>query len=161
MRSKIVFGAVGLILAGSALTACGSGDSNSESSGGGDYCSELKSDKAFFGTLDGSDPDLSKLDEVFSRMHTLADEAPAEVADDWKTLDDAFTTIENALKEAGLKPSDLGNLQNGQVPPGVDTSKLQALIPKLQSLSSGEVTEAASRIAANAKAECGVDLTGS
>ena len=94
-------------------------------------------------------------------MHTLADKAPAAVAADWKTLDDAFTTIENALKEAGLKPSDLGGLQNGQVPPGVDTSKLQALLPKLQSLSSGEVTQAASRIAANAKSECGVDLTGS
>ena len=32
-------------------------------------------------------------------MHTLADKAPAAVADDWKTLDDAFTTIENALKD--------------------------------------------------------------
>ena len=160
MRSKIVLGAVGLMLAGTALTACGSGDSTSSDSSG-DYCSELKSDKAFFATLDGSDPDLSNLDEVFTRMHTLADKAPAAVAADWKTLDDAFTTIENALKEAGLKPSDLGGLQNGQVPPGVDASKLQALIPKLQSLSSGEVTEAASRIAANAKSECGVDLTGS
>jgi hypothetical protein len=159
MRRNIVFGAVGLMLAGTALTACGSDDSSSASSG--DYCSELKSDKAFFGTLEGSDPDMSKLDEVFSRMHTLADEAPAEVAADWKTLDDAFTTIENALKEAGLKPSDLGALQNGQIPQGVDTSKLQALLPKLQSLSSGEVTEAASRIATNAKAKCGVDLTGS
>jgi hypothetical protein len=93
MRSKIVFAAVGLMLAGTALTACGSSDSGSSDSSG-DYCSELKSDKAFFGTLDGSDPDLSKLDEVFTRMHTLADEAPAEVAADWKTLDGAFTTIE-------------------------------------------------------------------
>ena len=160
MRSKIVFAAVGLVLAGTALTACGSGDSGSSDSSG-DYCSELKSDKAFFATLDGSDPDLSNLDEVFTRMHTLADKAPAAVADDWKTLDDAFTTIENALKEAGLKPSDLGGLQNGQIPQGVDASKLQALIPKLQSLSSGEVTQAASRIASNAKSECGVDLTGS
>ena len=72
MRSKIVLGAVGLMLAGTTLTACGSGDSTSSDSSG-DYCSELKSDKAFFATLDGSDPDLSNLDEVFTRMHTLAD----------------------------------------------------------------------------------------
>jgi hypothetical protein len=160
MRNNIVFAAVGLMLAGTALTACGSGDGGS-SDASGDYCSELKADQTFFGALDGSDPDLSKIDELFTRMHTLADDAPDEVAADWRTLDGAFTTIEEALKEAGLKPGDLGDIQNGQVPAGIDASKLQALLPKLQSLSSGEVSQAASRIASNAKAKCGVDLTGS
>src|SRR5262245_43973552 len=157
MRIKAAIGAATLTLAASVLAGCGSNGSDASSSG--DYCSELKADKTYFASLSGSDADLSKLDELFQRMHTLADDAPDEVADDWKTLDDALTTIENALKEAGLKPSDLASLQNGQPPSGVDLSKLQALSGKLQALSSSDVSEAANRIAQNAKDNCDVDLT--
>lgn len=158
MRTNTLVGAAALIFAGSVLTACGGGGGSSAS---GDYCSQLKSDKAFFAGFEGSGSDLSNLDEAFTRMHTLADNAPDEVADDWKTLDGALTTIENALKEAGLKPSDLGGLQSGQVPEGVDAAKLQALLPKLEALSSSNVGEAAQRIADNAKDTCDVDLNGS
>jgi hypothetical protein len=159
MRIKAVIGPVVLTLAASVLAACGSGDSGGDASG--DYCQELKTDKAYFADLSGTDPDLSQLDQVFQRMHTLAADAPDDVSSDWKTLDDAITTIETALKEAGLKPSDLAAMQNGQVPPGVDPSKLAALAPKLQALSSTDVSDAATRISDNAKKTCGVDLTSS
>jgi hypothetical protein len=159
MRINVVIGSVALTLAAGMLAACGSSDSGSSSSG--DYCSELKADKAFFAGFSGSNPDLSKLDEAFQRMHSLADDAPDAVASDWKTLDNAITTLENALKEAGIKPSDLAAMQNGQMPSGVDVSKLQALAPKLQALSSSEVSDAASNISKNAKDECGVDLSSS
>jgi len=159
MRTNAAIGAFALCLATTVLAACGSDDGGGSASG--DYCSELKADKAYFSDLSGSNPDLSRLDEVFQRMHTLADDAPDDVAADWKTLDGALTTIETALKEAGLKPSDLAAIQNGQLPPGVDASKLQALAPKLEALSSSDVDGAASRIASNAKDKCGVDLTAS
>jgi hypothetical protein len=159
MRINVVIGSMALTLAAGMLAACGSSDSGSSSSG--DYCSELKADKAFFAGFSGSNPDLSKLDEAFQRMHSLADDAPDAVASDWKTLDNAITTLENALKEAGIKPSDLAAMQNGQMPSGVDVSKLQALAPKLQALSSSEVSDAASNISKNAKDECGVDLSSS
>jgi hypothetical protein len=94
-------------------------------------------------------------------MHTLADDAPDNISSDWKTVDDAISTIETALKDAGLKPSDLAAMQKGQMPQGVDLSKLQALAPKLQSLSSGDVTTAANNIAADAKKTCGLDLASS
>ena len=67
----------------------------------------------------------------------------------------------DALKDAGLKPSDLAAMQNGQMPQGVDMQKLQALAPKLESLSSSGVSEAADKIAADAKKSCGIDLTAS
>jgi hypothetical protein len=158
MRITPAVGAIGLSLAATVLVGCGSDNSGSAS---GDYCGELKSDKAFFASLGGSDPDLSRLDEVFQRMHTLADNAPGDVASDWKTLDAAVTTIEKALAEAGLKPSDLAAMQNGQMPAGADLQKLQALAPKLQSLNSSDVSEAAARIASNAKDTCGIDLQSS
>jgi hypothetical protein len=159
MRTTRVIGALALSMAATVLVACGSNGGGSSSAG--DYCSELKADKAYFATLNGSNPDLSRLDEVFQRMHTLADDAPDDVAADWKTLDGAVTTIENALKEAGIKPSDLAAIQKGQMPPGVDMAKLQALAPKLQALNSSDVSAAADRIASNAKDKCGVDLKSS
>jgi hypothetical protein len=154
MRIKTLVGAAVLAATCSVLTACGGGGSSAS----GDYCSELKDDQAFFADFQGNNSDLGNLDEAFSRMHTLADDAPDDVADDWKTLDDALTTIEDALKEAGLKPSDLGKLGSGQVPPNVDPAKLQELLPKLQALSSTDVSKAAERIASNAKDKCDVDL---
>jgi hypothetical protein len=159
MRINVIIGSVALGLTTTVLVACGSSDSGSSSSGS--YCDELKSDKTYFEALSGSNSDVSKLDTVFSKVHTLADKAPDSVAADWKTLDDAISTIENALKDAGLKPSDLAAMQNGQVPPGVDVTKLQALLPKLQALSDTNVSDAADKIAADAKKNCGIDMTSS
>jgi hypothetical protein len=92
-------------------------------------------------------------------MHTLADDAPDEVASDWKTLDEAVTTIENALQDAGLEPSDLAAIQNGQVPNDLDPSKLAEIAPKLQALDGQEVSDAADNIAQNAQDTCGIDLS--
>ncbi len=94
-------------------------------------------------------------------MHSLADNAPDNISDDWKTLDDAITTIETALSDAGIKASDLAAMQKGQIPQGADLSKLQELAPKLQSLNSSEVSDAAKNIADDAKKNCDVDLTAS
>jgi hypothetical protein len=157
MRVNVVIGSMTLGLTATLLTACGGGGGSSSSSGS--YCDELKSDKTYFESLSGSNADVSKLDTVFAKVHTLADKAPDNVSADWKTLDNAITTLENALKAAGIKPSDLAAMQNGQVPKGVDLQKLQALAPKLQALSSSDVSAAADKIAADAKKSCGVDLT--
>lgn len=159
MRMNVVIGSVVLTLATGLLAGCGGGGSDAKASGG--YCDELKTDASYFDALSGNSADTSKLGEVFQRVHTLAGDAPANVAADWKTLDAAISTIESALKGAGLTPDDLAGLQTGKVPQGVDLSKLQALAPKLQELSSSGVSSAADRIAADAKKSCGVDLTAS
>lgn len=159
MRMNVVIGSVALALTATVLTACGSGGSGSASSGS--YCDELKADKTYFEDLSGSNADVSQLDTVFQKVHTLASDAPDNVSAEWKTLDSAITTIETALKDAGLKASDLAAMQNGQVPQGVDITKLQALAPKLEALSSSGVSDAADKIAADAKKTCGVDLTAS
>lgn len=159
MRVNVVIGAVVLTLTGGLLAGCGGGGGDSSASGG--YCTDLKADKTYFAALSGSNADVSKLNDVFREAHKLAGEAPDSVAADWKILDGAISTIESALKAAGLKISDLTALQNGHVPQGVDVSKLQALAPELQKLSSSDVTTAADHISADAKKSCGVDLTAS
>jgi hypothetical protein len=159
MRLHLVVASAALALTAPLLAACGSNESSSSSSGS--YCDELKADKSYFEGISGSsNSDLSSLDQVFQRMHTLAADAPDSVSADWKTLDGAITTMQNALKDAGLKPSDLASLQSGKVPPGVDPSKLASLAPKLQELSSSDVSTAAKNIAADAKKNCNVDLSG-
>ena len=157
MRINAVIGSMTLALTATVLAACGSSNSGSSASGGS-YCDELKADKAYFESLSGSNGDVSNLDTVFSKVHTLAADAPANVADDWKTLDGAVTTIESALKDAGIKPSDLAKMQKGQIPPGADLSKLKDLAPKLQSLNTSDVSDAAKNISDDAKKSCNVDL---
>ena len=159
MRMNVVIGSLALGLTTTVLAACGSGGGSSSSSGG--YCDELKADKTYFESLSGSNSNVGQLDTVFQKVHTLAGKAPDNVSAEWKTLDAAITTIETALKDAGLKASDLAAMQKGQVPPGVDVAKLQALAPKLEALSSSGVSDAADKIAADAKKSCGVDLTSS
>jgi hypothetical protein len=160
MRMNVVIGSVALTLTATVLTACGSGGGSGSGSAGG-YCDELKADKTYFESLSGSNVDVSQLDTVFQKVHTLSGDAPDNVSAEWKTLDSAITTIETALSDAGLKASDLAAMQKGQMPPGVDISKLQALAPKLEALSSSGVSDAADKIAADAKKSCGVDLTAS
>lgn len=160
MRFNAVVGALTLSLAATVLAGCGSSNSSGGASSSGDYCSELKADKAYFQGLTGDGSDAGKLDEVFQRIHQVAGDAPDNVSADWKTLDGAITTLENALKQAGIKPSDLASMQSGKLPPNVDPAKLQALLPKLQQLDSQDVSDAADRIAADAKKTCKVDLNG-
>jgi hypothetical protein len=161
MRMNAVIGSVALALTATILTACGGGGGGGGSSNAsGTYCAELKVDKSYFEALSGSStPDISKLGVVFQRIDTLAADAPANVAPDWKTLDTAITSIETALKSAGLTFGDLAAMQNGSPPAGVDLAKLQALAPKLEALSNSDVSTAADAISADAKKSCGVDLT--
>ena len=94
MNTRILSTLSVLTLSAGLLTACGGNSSDA-------YCSELKSDKAYFDSI-GSGTDASKIDEAFDKFHSLAKKAPDEVADDWKVLDDAITTVQKALKDAGV-----------------------------------------------------------
>jgi hypothetical protein len=142
-----------LTLSAGLLTSCGGSDSDA-------YCSELKSDKAYFDSI-GSGNDPSKIDKAFEKFHSLADKAPDAVADDWKVLDDAITTVQKALKDAGVTFADLAKAESGQAPKGVDPKKLAAIVPKLQALSGPKFDKASKAIKKHAKDTCDVTLGGS
>ena len=142
-----------LTLSAGLLTACGGGSSSDA------YCKELKSDKTYFDSL-GSGTDPAKIDQAFAKFHSLATKAPDEVADDWKVLDDAITTVQKALKDAGVSFADLAKAQSGQLPKGVDPQKLAAILPKLQALSNAKFDKATKAIEKHAKDTCDVNLGG-
>jgi cytochrome c556 len=145
------------VLLASTLAACGGGDGGGEDSA---YCKDLKKASKTFGDLNSGD-DLGALDEAFKTFHKLADEAPSDIDEDWKKLDGAITTVEKALKDAGLTFADLAKIQQGQTPEGVDTSKLQGLASEMSKLSSENFTKASKAIETHAKKTCKVDLNAS
>lgn len=147
MRTSLTLAALALSLG--SLTACGGDD---------EYCKELKADKAYFESFSSSSPDFDKLDDALNRFHSLADNAPDEVADDWKVIDEAFTKVEKAMDDAGVKFSDLPKMQQGKVPEGVDASKLAQLGPKLQELTGDKFSKAGDAIQKHAKESCDISL---
>jgi hypothetical protein len=148
--SAVAAAALGLSL----LTACG-GDSG-DKAGGGDYCTDLKSAKKKVDALKGGD--LKDIQKTVDTMHKLADEAPGEIKDDWKTLVDGVDKLVAALKKAGLDDADMATLQSGQIPDGVDMSALQELMTEIQSLNTDAFQKAGDNINKHAKDKCGVDL---
>ena len=148
--SAVAAAALGLCL----LTACG--DDDGGSAGGGDYCKDLKQTKKEVDALKGGD--FSDLEKTTDAMHRLADEAPDEIKDDWKTLVDGVDKLVAALKDAGLDDDDIATLQSGQMPDGVDMTALQGLMDEISKLSTPEFEKASEAINKHAKDECGVDL---
>jgi hypothetical protein len=150
-----------IVLSAGLLAGCGSGGSDSSGSSS-DYCKGLKAAKADFTSFDSSTPDFDKLGDAIDTFHELAGDAPSEVADDWKTLDGALTTMEQGLEDLGLKLEDLGAIVKGEVPEGMTADELAAIVPKLQekfsALGGDKLTKATDAIEKHAKSECNVDL---
>lgn len=154
---KIATTIAGVVLLGVSLTACGGSSDNSAKGGSdGDYCKKLASAKTTFAKVSQSDFDA--LDDAIQTFHDLADSAPSAVKTEWKTLDSAFSEVEAAFKSAGIKMSDLANIQKGDIPKGADVSKLASLGDSFSAITSEKVTKAQATIEKHAKDTCDVDL---
>jgi len=147
---KISAAIAGALLLGSTLAGCGGA---SEA-----YCDDMKKADTDFSALDGGD--FTKLEKAFQTFHTLAGEAPLEVKPDWVILESAIDAMEKGFKDAGIKFSDLAELQNGKVPEGVDVAKLSELSTTMSKFSDAKFKTASDNIAKHAKEECKVDIEG-
>ena len=154
-----------LVLSAALVAGCGSGsgDAAGSSAGSGDYCKSLEAAKAEFAALGSGTTDFTLLGDAIDTFHDLADSAPSEVSAEWKTVEAAFTALEDGLEAAGLTFEDLGAITSGDLPEGMTADELTALGPKLQetfsSLNENDVDEAGEKIEKHAKSECGIDLT--
>jgi hypothetical protein len=150
---RILSAAAAVALGLGVLTACGGGDDGAAASG---YCDDLKATKTNLDAI--QEGDLSSLEKAADQIHTLRDEAPDQVSADWKVLSDGFDKILAAFQDAGLDADDIANLQDGQMPDGVDMTALQNAMTEIQDLSSEDFTKAGDEISKHAKDECDVDL---
>ena len=146
MRTSVTLAALALSLG--TLTACGGGDDA--------YCKELKADQAYFENFSSSSPDFDKLDEALDQIHSLAENAPEEVADDWKVLDDAFATVEKALADAGVSSPTWPRCSRARSPRAWTPAKARRARSKLQELSGAKFENAAKAIEKHAKDTCDV-----
>lgn len=153
---KIVQTLVGAVLVASGVAACSGGSSDS---GGSGYCADIKAAEPTLDRL--SSGDLSELQKAFTAFHELSDEAPEGLDDQWEVLDDAASSVEDSIEEAGLSFDDLPGIASGQIPPGSDPTKLAAFVAELQKLNDKAFSDARADIVRQAKDECGVDLTAS
>lgn len=150
---KIPMAVASAVLLVSSLGACSGGGGGEDS----DYCKDLKKAETEFSDVTRGN-DFDKLDAAFSKMHELADKAPSDIDDDWKKLDELITTLEKGLKDAGLSFSDIPKIQQGELPEGVDESKLQDLALKMSKFAGPDFTNASEAIEAHAKKTCKVEL---
>ena len=147
-RPSALLGA-GLLAVSVTLSGCSGSDTEA-------YCDTLSDAKSDIDALEAGDP--GAFSTAFEAFDTLADEAPKEVEDDWKVMQEGVQRIEDAFEDAGLAMDDLSEVMTGEIPEGVDLEKLQELGTTLEELDSEEFNDATEAISEHAEEECGITL---
>lgn len=128
-----------------ALSGCGA----SRTEG---YCDQLKKDRAKFSELDSGTSSLVSNVELFQR---LSDKAPEDLSDEWQTFLNAIRGVSDALKDAGVKPSEF---KQGKPSEGLSVAHRKAISDAADQLTSPSVLGAANGIEQQAKDVCKIDL---
>jgi len=152
---KILGAGAAALMTVTLLAGCG-GDDNGGGSGGG-YCDDLQSTKTTVTALGDADISQATFDKLTASVHTIADEAPDDIKDDWNTIADTLDTFNQAMSDAGI---DFDNLQKLGQPggPTIDPAKLQAITAAAGKLDTDAITTASDNINAQVKKECGFEL---
>ncbi len=131
-------------------------ESTSPESALDDYCALLDDTRGEFENFGGAAA-FDRLGELQAALEDVAAVAPDEIADDWDVLLAGFEEVEATLDEVGITPQQLEELQQGQLPEGVDPDELRAAFTELEA-NTQEVQPANDAISAHAKDECGITL---
>ena len=118
------------------------------------YCDAVTDHQQELGEVlgDGSPDALLKALPIF---RDLADEAPDDLRDEWKTLIDAVAGLEQALADAGVDPA---TYDRDHPPEGVSQADQDAIDAAAGQLASEETVTAFSGIDQQAKDVCGTPL---
>ena len=119
------------------------------------YCDALRSAQKEFGAINRGDVTPGNLDRILDRMHSLAAQAPAAVADDWKKLDGAIGRLQGGLDDLGLSFNDLSNPKKLAQ---IDPQKLQEFGRQMQQLAGQQFQQAGNAIEKHARQVCHIDL---
>jgi hypothetical protein len=134
------------LLAVTLLGGCGGGD---------DYCDAVKENQARLSdvTSSGTPGALLQALPVFT---TLADEAPDDIADDWRAFLDPLEGLDAALRDAGVDPA---TYDGGKRLPGLTDAQRQAVQDAAARLLTPEVTAAFDSVQQQAKDVCHTPLS--
>ena len=140
-----------LLLVATGLAGC---------SGTKSYCSALTEDKQQLTRLASEVGKPGKagadaLGETVSVLADLRDEAPDDIADEWRTLVGGLQGLVDAFEESGASPGDFAG---GKQPEGVTDGQYRAVQQAVAELQSTRVRQASKSIEQHAQDVCKVDL---
>jgi hypothetical protein len=147
--------AAATLLLGTTAACGGSSDQASSDAGTQQYCAALRSAQKEFGAINSGDVTPANLDKILDRMHSLSEQAPPAVADDWQKLDGAISRLRSGLENLGLSFKDLSDPRKLAQ---VDPQKLQQFGKQMQQLGGQQFDQAGKAIEQHAKQVCHLNL---
>jgi len=118
------------------------------------YCDALKDHQEELGKILGGG-DRDALLQALPIFRDLADEAPEDVRDEWRTVIDALEGLQEALEEAGVDPA---TYDRDDPPEGLEQDDKDAIDAAARALSSDATVTAFSGVDQQAKDVCGTPL---
>jgi hypothetical protein len=142
--------ALALIAVGLWLAFAGGGDDEEA------YCDLYRDADQQFEDSDFTEMGSGSFEDLQSTVSEIRDVAPAEIEEDWATIETAFTDLEDILAEYDLTLDDLQRLTSGDSA-GLTQEELTALGNELTEWgSSGDFEAAGDRIDEDAEQRCGI-----
>ena len=118
------------------------------------YCDAVEDHQQELGEiLGGGSPDA--LLEALPIFRDLADDAPEDLRDEWKTVIDAVAGLQEALEDAGVDPE---TYDRDHPPEGLSQADQDAIDAAARQLTSEETVTALSGVDQQAKDVCGTPL---
>ena len=137
-----------VVLMAAVLVFSASGCGNSTEDG---YCVALKHDQTIFAD-DGTG--LALISNL-PKLEQLAARAPDDLTDEWQTFTTALEALRDAVRAAGLEPSDF---TDGKPPAGTSAAARTQIAQAADELSDDDVVTAATGIEQHAKDVCKLQL---
>lgn len=138
--------AVATVLLLGALAGCGSS--------GEDYCEALEAEQERFAEMQQDSSGLGLLAQR-PLLGRLAEKAPDDLRDEWKTLLGALDAFDRTLAEVGVEPEDF---VDGEPPAELGAEQRARIARAADELASLDVVEAANGIEQQAKDVCKLQL---
>ena len=119
------------------------------------YCDAVKDHREELGSVlgDGGPDALLKALPIF---RDLADEAPDDIKDEWKTVIDAVEGLQDALEDAGVDPA---TYDRDDPPADLSPEEKDQIDAAARQLGSGQTVTALNGVDQQAKDVCGTPLT--
>lgn len=143
---RLVSTAAAVVLLLGALAGCGSS--------GEDYCEALEAEQERFAEMQQDSSGLGLLAQR-PLLDRLAEKAPDDLSDEWKTLLGALEAFDRTLDDAGVDPEDF---VDGNPPAGLSAEQRDRIARAADELASRDVVEAANGIEQQAKDVCKLQL---
>ncbi len=122
--------------------------------GGTSYCADLETNRRALADMVAAESPSALLSNL-PLLRDLAEDAPEDLADEWRVFLAAVEGLDQALSDAGVEPADF---EGGQPPADLSEAEQQAIAEAADNIASDKVVAAASGIEQQARDVCKVNI---